>query len=294
MASTDQNDAAAARGLGRVLLAGGVIALSACVSGTAVSAAGGVRYEHLVRADPRPLHIHVVEADLSAKGLAFTVRVADDPDGDGPAEAALTSPLQLAHGSNWIVAVNANPFRAILTGTNTTHRGWTNRMPVDISGWAVVDGRQRSASDNAHAVFSIDTNGRAHSGSSTPFARASAAVAGFGVILRDGEVPPLSGTRATALHPRTAAGVDRTGRRIWLVVVDGRRQGYSEGVTEVELGHLMKELGAWEAVNLDGGGSSILLYNPDGAGPRIMNRPSDGHPRPVPVVFGLVRRPVAR
>jgi exopolysaccharide biosynthesis protein len=48
----------------------------------------------------------------------------------------------------------------------------------------------------------------------------------------------------------------------------------------------MKELGCTDALNLDGGGSSILLY--DG---RILNHPSDIiGPRPVPVMFGVQRK----
>ncbi|MDH5803800.1 MAG: phosphodiester glycosidase family protein [Gemmatimonadota bacterium] len=61
------------------------------------------------------------------------------------------------------------------------------------------------------------------------------------------------------VHPRTAAGVTEDGELI-LVVVDGR-QPESRGVDLEELADIMLGLGAVEAMNLDGGGSSMLIVN---------------------------------
>ena len=60
------------------------------------------------------------------------------------------------------------------------------------------------------------------------------------------------------LHPRTAIGIDRDTGRILMLVVDGR-QTFSRGYTMVELANLMQTLGAEDALNLDGGGSSTML-----------------------------------
>jgi exopolysaccharide biosynthesis protein len=75
---------------------------------------------------------------------------------------------------------------------------------------------------------------------------------------------------------------------IWLVV-DGRQPGYSEGVSEHELARLMIDLECDQAINLDGGGSSILLLGNSVGQLRAANRPSDrtGH-RPVPVALCLI------
>lgn len=70
-------------------------------------------------------------------------------------------------------------------------------------------------------------------------------------------------------QPRTMAGVDRHGRLL-LVTVDGRQPGVSEGFTLGEAARFMRSLGAVQALNLDGGGSSAMVVK--GA---LVNVPSD-------------------
>jgi hypothetical protein len=76
-------------------------------------------------------------------------------------------------------------------------------------------------------------------------------------------------------QPRTALGVTADGHML-LVVVDGRQPGYSVGMTLQELADLMQSLGAVNAINLDGGGSSTMWVNG-----MLANRPSDGSQRGV-------------
>jgi len=70
-------------------------------------------------------------------------------------------------------------------------------------------------------------------------------------------------------NPRTLAGTTRDGSLL-LVAVDGRRPGYSVGVSFEESAGIMDALGAREAVNLDGGGSTGMTV-----GRRLVTRPSD-------------------
>ncbi len=70
-------------------------------------------------------------------------------------------------------------------------------------------------------------------------------------------------------HPRTAVG-QRADGRIVMVVVDGRRPGYSAGMTNFELAQTMIRLGAVTASGLDAGGSSAMAF--DG---QLLSRPSD-------------------
>jgi hypothetical protein len=87
--------------------------------------------------------------------------------------------------------------------------------------------------------------------------------------------------------PRSAAGHSADGHRMYLVTVDGR-QSDSIGATLSELSALLGQLGATDAVNLDGGGSSTLVHRAPGAGAvTIVNDPSDSSPRLVPNGIGV-------
>jgi hypothetical protein len=77
------------------------------------------------------------------------------------------------------------------------------------------------------------------------------------------------------LGPRTALGLDREGRYI-IVVVDGRQKFHSTGMTLTELAYTMQKLGAVDAMNLDGGGSTALAIRN-----QVVNKPSDGSERSV-------------
>lgn len=79
------------------------------------------------------------------------------------------------------------------------------------------------------------------------------------------------GSFATSRHPRTAFGIAEDGRTLILAVVDGRQAGLSAGATLEELAEIMLRLGAHDALNMDGGGSSTMLVRGE-----VMNSPSDG------------------
>ncbi|WP_137843730.1 phosphodiester glycosidase family protein [Microbacterium sp. 2FI] len=74
-------------------------------------------------------------------------------------------------------------------------------------------------------------------------------------------------------QPRTAVGVIDENHLVF-VVVDGRQEGYSAGVTLTELADIMLDLGATTAYNLDGGGSSTLYFDGE-----VVNQPSNGGER---------------
>ncbi|HXF98974.1 MAG TPA: phosphodiester glycosidase family protein, partial [Gaiellaceae bacterium] len=108
----------------------------------------------------------------------------------------------------------------------------------------------------------------------------SDAVGGGPVLVRDGRPVFRAGEAFTTSqivprHPRTAIG-QRADGRLLLVVVDGRRRGYSVGMTSFELALTMLRLGAVRAMQLDGGGSSTLAFEG-----RVLNAPSDGRERPI-------------
>jgi exopolysaccharide biosynthesis protein len=243
-----------------------------------------------IRTIPEPMAIHVLRVDLQSKAIQVDAVIADDPDGAGPAEAALTNPIELARRANVLAAVNANAFAGLPDSTGKTTHDWHEGMHVNIAGIAAHDGVTRSAGGDGVAVdvtFGVDMTGRPYIGTANSGTSLEEAVNAwsFRMIENGVPIPKPGGVR----HPRTAVGVDSTGRWLYIVVVDGRQDGFSVGMTPRELSDLMLRLGAHRAANLDGGGSSIMLVMTDG-GLQTVNRPSGGKPRPVPVLLTVRRR----
>lgn len=81
----------------------------------------------------------------------------------------------------------------------------------------------------------------------------------------EGTFPGFSKTR----HPRTAVGFSADSTKLFLLTVDGRRESDS-GMSLVELADVMLELGIYEGMNFDGGGSTTMVI--DG---KVVNSPSD-------------------
>ncbi|MET9800280.1 phosphodiester glycosidase family protein [Streptomyces sp. NPDC006368] len=116
------------------------------------------------------------------------------------------------------------------------------------------------------------------------------AVGGF-PVLRGGE--PLGGLDGVTAAVRTAAGVGADGKRLVLLALDGGAE-FRSGLTVAELAAVMRDLGASEAVNLDGGGSSTLVARVGEATKvSVLNHPSGGVQRAVPNGIGLFVRPDA-
>ena len=113
------------------------------------------------------------------------------------------------------------------------------------------------------------------------------AIGGGPMLLKEGknvaesnywkEVLHSGGTAALSYQPRTAIGYTKEGK-IVLIVCDGRKMNGSWGYTLPELADYLKKLGAVWAVNLDGGGSSVMV----GKDGEALNSPSDGSQRRVP------------
>ncbi|WP_302460597.1 phosphodiester glycosidase family protein [Bacteroides clarus] len=92
------------------------------------------------------------------------------------------------------------------------------------------------------------------------------------------------------VNPRTCLGVDETGNKIIILEVDGRNYHYSNGMTYEELGQCMLALGAYDALNLDGGGSStFFIRDKENTGNFLLrNWPCDNGGKERAVANGLV------
>ncbi|MFM8572029.1 MAG: phosphodiester glycosidase family protein [Pirellula sp.] len=253
----------------------------------------GVRYEHKIRQEPRPLHIHVLEIDTSVPGLAFAVVPGEDPDADGPAEVALAHPRDLAKKVGAIAAINTAAW-AMLTDPQTGKKpGYIVGGAADIAGWVSTADRMVSPPQAGYWSVWMDQSNRLGLGMiaseqdlKDKGIQAKWAVSGFRGILQDSKVlVEPSETR----HPRTAIGLSSDSKKFVWLVVDGRQKGYSEGVSEEELAKLLVECGCSEGINLDGGGSSSMWVRDEKSDLKVANRPSEASGvRPVPVVLSLI------
>ena len=107
-------------------------------------------------------------------------------------------------------------------------------------------------------------------------------IGAWGHLVKEGQAVQhfTEGAGIYTNHPRTAVGVREDGT-VLLVTVDGRNpQDGMTGMTMMELADLMAHLGAVEAYNLDGGGSTTMVTAQD-QGFHVVNTPSDGSVRPV-------------
>ena len=86
----------------------------------------------------------------------------------------------------------------------------------------------------------------------------------------------VSNLESASVEPRTAAGTNQNGRWLFLVVVDGRQPGYSEGASFPELADFLISLGVYTGINLDGGGSSAMVIESILGGPFVLNSPIEG------------------
>lgn len=103
------------------------------------------------------------------------------------------------------------------------------------------------------------------------------AIGGRQQLLEDG----LTISSDATLEPRTAIGVSKDRRRVFIIVVDGRRDSYSIGASYAMMSKMFLALGASDAINLDGGGSSTFALRKESGTTvtadsfEVHNRPTD-------------------
>jgi len=113
------------------------------------------------------------------------------------------------------------------------------------------------------------------------------AVTGGAMLVVDGVIPESFSHIVNGRHPRTAVGSTEDGKTLFMVAVDGR-QSHSIGMTMEELALFMQEIGAYNALSMDGGGSTTLTAREPGAVDiAVQNSPSDGVQRRIPNGIGV-------
>ena len=242
----------------------------------------GITYIDRTESAPRAVHMHIVQVDLTAPG----VRVTLSPPA-GSREVIRQTPLEFLRRERAQLAVNAHYF---LPFPSDDREAW-------VIGIAASEGRVFSAFESPEQSYAlvadapglnIDRDNHAtivHRDRSQPDGRHVAepvtlwtTIAGSAQIVTGGAVsiPNLEWYRAA--QARTAAGLSRDGRTLTLFTVD--RRGGSEGMEVGEVAALLiGDYGVWDAINLDGGGSTTLvLEDPVTHVGSVVNASSDADP----------------
>jgi hypothetical protein len=251
----------------------------------------GVIYQRVVQVLPRPMIAHVISIDTRKNDISFLV-TPPDSKGETPLNARTTSRFLEEFGVQ--IAVNGDGFSP----------WWSNSVadyyphagdPVAPLGFSASDGEVYWDGKNEGDIGieptlyisrrnDLSFNNRPN--------RLSGAISGDRMLVVKGEI--VQNLDDEELDPRTALGINRNGRYLYLVVVDGRQPFYSQGATFAGLAELLRKQGAYMAMAMDGGGSSTLVVEDDDGSPIILNTPIDnyipGRERPVGNHLGIYIR----
>jgi uncharacterized protein YigE (DUF2233 family) len=250
----------------------------------------GVTYRRVIRVFPRPMIAHVLKIDTKAKGMEFLVTPPDSKS-EIPLNARTTSQFLNEFGVQ--IAINGGGFSPWWSNSPADyypHEG----DPIAPIGFTASNGDVYWMGDDTD----VGTEPTLYIGRRNTLSfnnrpgKVYNAISGDRMLVLKGEIAP--DLDSEELDPRTAIGINRNGRYLYLVVVDGRQPFYSEGATFTDLANLLIEQGAFMGMSLDGGGSSTMVIEGDNDEPVILNSPIDnyipGRERPVGNHLGLYVR----
>lgn len=247
----------------------------------------GITYRRVVRVLPRPMIAHVLTIDTKQKGIEFLV-TPPDAEGETPLSARTTS--QFLEEFDLQIAVNGDRFLPWWSHSPADYYPHVGD-PVAPTGFSASSGKvywlgnfedvgvEPTLYISRRNVLSFNTQPR----------RVYNAISGDRMIVVKGEA--VADLNDKAREPRTALGINRNGRYLYIIVVDGRQPFYSEGATFADLAKLLIDQGVFMGMSLDGGGSSTLVIEGKRGEPVLLNSPIDsylpGRERPVGNHLGI-------
>jgi hypothetical protein len=246
----------------------------------------GVTYTKEVRTSPRRMVVHIVKVELTKPGVKPLVTPPDNPKDDKPYNARTTS--EFTKQNRVQLAINGGGFSPWYDYKLVffPHTG----DKVKPLGTVVYENFSLNLEQDEFPLVLFGGNRPIDIG----YIRGDAeyAVSGIRMLVDDGQV--VSGLNNWDKAPRTAVGNTQNGQTMIIVVIDGRQSGYSNGATLQELAQILLDNGAYDALELDGGGSSTLVLNPRNEAARVLNSPIHngvpGRERPVATHIGIFAR----
>lgn len=248
----------------------------------------GIMLQQEIRTNNLPQHLFVATVDLKDPRLHLRVAPGGpDPDGDGRWETTLMEPTRIADRERFDFVINGDFFiaKGVNDGEGTNSHFRAEQWAL-TEGAAMTDGRAWSNATNARPALVVSRDGGVSIAlRQKPQPEDWQVIGGNVMLVKEGTMVHHSNTNR---HPRTVAGLNAAGNCLTLLVVDGRKPGVAAGMTYDELAAEMIRLGCHTALNLDGGGSSVMAYRgPETGKLKIVNRPTDGRERAVADVLGI-------
>ena len=241
----------------------------------------GVIYRRVIRFTPRPMIAHVIVIDTKVNDIRFLVTPADS-EGELPLNARTTSQFLDEFGVQ--LAINGDGFDPWWSNNPADYYPHVGD-PVAPLGFSASGGKiyTQGVPKEIGVEPTLYISRRNSLSFNNRPDNVFQAISGDRMLIQQGHV--VEELDAAELDPRTAIGLNKNGRYVILVVVDGRQPFYSDGATFVQLAELMLDQGAYIGMSLDGGGSSTLVTEGENGQPVILNSPIDnyipGRERPV-------------
>lgn len=227
----------------------------------------GVTYLRKDLSVPRKIVAHVLAVDLQAPKLEFLVT----PSANGSDVLCSRATSKFLEEFKLHAAINGGYYSYLDSSNNPGVTCPQGGDPVRISDYAASRGKVYSRKKTAQPVLHFGRKNQLtfNKEQGTVFN----AVSGDRMVVVDGKV--VKNLAAQSPNPRTAVGISRNGRWLTMLVVDGRQDGYSEGVTFPELAELLISFGVHNGANMDGGGSSAMVIRGFDGKARVLNSPID-------------------
>jgi exopolysaccharide biosynthesis protein len=230
---------------------------------------------------------YAVRIDLQAPGISFLA----SPH-TGYKDSLSETPQQFAEKNHLQLAINAGFFDPCCSVDPVEEK----IVSLSISEGRVISPLWLTGQYNEALLITQDNQATIETVTpQTDLSKIYTAVSGSAVIVKDGvnhgDENDLN--KAAYGNPRTVVGLSRDRRYLYLVVIDGRKPGYSFGTTNTESAAILLALGAYNALNLDGGGSTTLVREEAGKVVTV-NKPSSGVERLVASSLGVHARSLGR
>lgn len=248
----------------------------------------------------RPQNIYAVRVDLSVPNIGLHASA------DKRGTEWYTDTLSFAEEVGAVAAINGDWSCTTCSGSDYLHPlglaisdggVWNNHIQTDTIGstWGYLACTIGKRCDLDQAAPLGDAS-MAYSPLQSPTVyplRYQNAIGANGLRLVEDGVAGSGCYDSSTSNPRSAACIEADGTHLWLVVVDGRGAGGGTGMSCTDVRDLLLSdpFNCWDAVMLDGGGSSTLVVEDTSSGadcnPRgsndlcVKNNPSDGSLRTV-------------